>query len=229
MAFTLEQIIPWGRSFDEYRRLFALTDDDLRLKILGCGDGPATFNAEATRQGFSVVSCDPLYRFSAAQIRRRIAATYDEVMNQTRHNQHEFIWRTISSVEELGRMRMQAMQEFLSDYDQGRKQGRYVDAELPSLPFADRAFDLALCSHFLFLYTAQLTVDFHKAAVLEMCRVAGEVRIFPLLALGAVPSRYVELVTEALRQRSFHVSIETVPYEFQRGGHQMMRIRQAEL
>jgi hypothetical protein len=36
---TLEQVVPWGRSFDEYRRIFALTDDDLRLRILGCGDG----------------------------------------------------------------------------------------------------------------------------------------------------------------------------------------------
>ena len=229
MAFTLEQVVPWGRLFDEYRRLFALTDDDLRLKILGCGDGPASFNAAATRQGFSVVSCDPLYRFTAAQIRHRVEATYDEVMNQTRRNQHEFVWHTIGSVEELGRMRMQAMNEFLADYDEGRRQGRYVDAELPSLPFADRAFDLALCSHFLFLYTEQLTADFHEAAVLELCRVASEVRIFPLLALGAVPSRYVGPVTETLRQRGFQVSIETVPYEFQRGGNQMMRIRQAEL
>jgi hypothetical protein len=228
MAFTLEQVVPWGRSFDEYRRLFALADDDLKLNILGCGDGPASFNAEATRQGFSVVSCDPLYRFSAAQIRRRVEATYDEVMNQTRRNQHEFVWHTIGSIEELGRMRRQAMNEFLADYDEGRRQGRYVDAELPSLPFADRTFELALCSHFLFLYTEQLTADFHEAAVLEMCRVASEVRIFPLLALGAVPSRHVEPVSETLRQRGFQVSIETVPYEFQRGGHQMMRIRQAE-
>jgi len=228
MAFTLEQVVPWGRSFDEYRRLFALADDDLKLNILGCGDGPASFNAEATRQGFSVVSCDPLYRFSAAQIRRRVEATYDEVMNQTRRNQYEFVWHTIGSIEELGRMRRQAMNEFLADYDEGRRQGRYVDAELPSLPFADRTFELALCSHFLFLYTEQLTADFHEAAVLEMCRVASEVRIFPLLALGAVPSRHVEPVSETLRQRGFQVSIETVPYEFQRGGHQMMRIRQAE-
>jgi hypothetical protein len=229
MAFTLEQVIPWGRSFDEYRRIFALSDDELKLKILGCGDGPASFNAEATRQGFSVVSCDPLYRFSAAQIRRRVAATYDQVMDQTRRNQHEFVWHSISAVEELGRMRLQAMNKFLADYDEGRRQGRYVVAELPSLPFADRAFDLALCSHFLFLYTEQLTADFHVAAAVEMCRVAGEVRIFPLLALGATPSRYVEPVAESLRQRGFHVSIATVPYEFQRGGNQMMRIRQAEL
>ena len=53
--FTLEQVVPWGRSFDEYCRMFALSDDDLTLRILGCGDGPASFNAEANRRGKSSV------------------------------------------------------------------------------------------------------------------------------------------------------------------------------
>ena len=75
--FTLDQVVPWGRSFDEYRRMFALTEDDLNLTILGCGDGPASFNAEATRRGRRVVSCDPIYRFEKPEIQDRIAATFD--------------------------------------------------------------------------------------------------------------------------------------------------------
>ncbi len=225
MAFTLDQVVPWGRLFAEYQRLFALSDDDLQLKILGCGDGPSSFNAEATRRGCRVVSCDPLYQFSAAQIRARVEAVSDHLIEQTRLNEAEFVWQTISSVEDLGRMRRQAMREFLADYEPGKSQGRYLEAELPALPFADDSFDLALCSHFLFLYTEQLTESFHGDALTEMCRVAKEVRVFPLLALGATPSRYVEPVTEVLRAAGLVVSIETVPYEFQRGGNQMMRIR----
>ena len=30
--FTLEQVVPWGRSLDEYRRMFDLSADDLRLR-----------------------------------------------------------------------------------------------------------------------------------------------------------------------------------------------------
>src|SRR5690242_374504 len=75
--FTLDQVVPWGRSFREYERMFALTGDDLRRRILGCGDGPAAFNAEATRRGARVVSGDPLYRFSGEQVRGQIAATRD--------------------------------------------------------------------------------------------------------------------------------------------------------
>jgi hypothetical protein len=43
--------------------MFSLGDRDLGLKILGCADGPASFNAEATQIGLQVVSCDPLYAF----------------------------------------------------------------------------------------------------------------------------------------------------------------------
>ena len=223
--FTLDQVVPWGRSFDEYRRMFALTDADLRSRILGCADGPASFNAEATRRGTPVVSFDPLYRYDVSQIRERIAATCDQVLEQTRQNVGEFVWDTISSVEQLGTVRMAAMQAFLDDYDAGRQQGRYIDAELPTLPFRDLSFDLAVCSHFLFLYTNQLTEAFHEAAVIDLCRVAREVRIFPLLALGGGASPYVQRVADSSRARGHDVSIEMVPYEFRRGGNQMMRLR----
>jgi hypothetical protein len=78
--FTLNKVVPWGRSFDEYRRMFALTDEDLQRRILGCADGPAGFNAEATRLGARVISSDPLYDFSVDQIRERIAATAEDIL-----------------------------------------------------------------------------------------------------------------------------------------------------
>ena len=223
--FTLDEVVPWGRSFDEYRRMFALTESDLQSTILGCADGPASFNAEATARGVRVVSCDPLYRFGAPQIQARITATCREVLDQTRRNANEFVWNTIRSVEELGRLRMESMQTFLNDYEQGRAEGRYIDAELPVLPFADASAGLALCSHFLFLYTSHLDEHFHVAAVRELCRTATEVRIFPLLALGGRRSPYVDAVREALRGSVYSASIERVPYEFQKGGNEMLRIR----
>ncbi len=223
--FTLSSVVPWGRSYDEYCRMFALTDADLSLRLLGCGDGPASFNAEATRLGGRVVSCDPLYQFDAAQIQQRIDETATEVLAQARQNAHEFVWdEAIPSVDALGRVRMAAMTAFLDDYERGRTDGRYVDAGLPVLPFADRAFDLALCSHFLFLYSQQHDAAFHVESMRELCRVAREVRVFPLLALGAQPSPHLAPVTSALEASRFAVSVERVPYEFQRGGNQMLRV-----
>ncbi len=60
MAFHLDQVVPWERSFDEYVAMFALETQNFGRRILGCGDGPASFNAELSPRGGAVVSVDPL-------------------------------------------------------------------------------------------------------------------------------------------------------------------------
>ncbi len=51
----LEEVVPWGRTLAEYQSMFSLSETDLTAKILGCGDGPASFNAEMMKLGYSVV------------------------------------------------------------------------------------------------------------------------------------------------------------------------------
>jgi hypothetical protein len=208
--------------------MFSLSGADLAGRILGCGDGPASFNAEATRIGTKVVSCDPLYAFSKDDIKARIVAIYEQVIEQTRQNQNEFVWEAITSVEELDQVRMAAMEAFLDDYPAGLIEGRYLDLELPSLSFPDGDFDLALCSHLLFLYSRQLDETFHHSSLLELCRVANEVRVFPLLALGGAISPHLDGSVEMLRAAGHQVSIQRVNYEFQRGACEMLRIQRAD-
>jgi hypothetical protein len=62
-------IEPWGRSFDEYVRMFSLNPADFERKIMGCGDGSASFNAELTERGGNITSVDPVYYFNADHIR----------------------------------------------------------------------------------------------------------------------------------------------------------------
>lgn len=224
MAFKYDNVPPWGRSFEEYRRMFALTERDLDSKILGCADGPASFNAEMFQRVRRVVSCDPLYNCTGKQIKDRIDVTYEHVIGQTRRNQDQFVWTSIKSPDELGRIRMEAMQTFLADYDRGKQQGRYVPAELPDLPFTESSFDIALCSHFLFLYSDSLSLTFHEKAIESMCQVAGEARIFPLLTYNAEPSPFIEPLKEKLAHAGYNVSTERVSYEFQRGGNTMLRV-----
>ena len=150
MPFTYQEAVPWGRSFDEYCRMFHLTTADLSRRILGCADGPANFNAQMRRNGHRIISCDPLYQCTSAQIEQRIDATYETVIGQTRHNQDKFVWEQITSPDELGRVRLAAMHDFLSDYDQGKRDGRYVAAQLPALPFVAGVFAIAVCTHLLF-------------------------------------------------------------------------------
>lgn len=224
MGFALDEIVPWGRSYEEYIRMFDLSEADLQGRILGCGDGPAGFNAVLTKRGGSVVSLDPIYAFDAAQIRNRISDTYETVMAEMRKNQSDYVWDVITSVEELGRIRMSAMETFLSDFDSGKREGRYVVGELPSLPFSDGNFDIALSSHFLFLYSNRLSAEFHLQALREMLRVADEVRVFPVLTLEGEPSPHLGRITEHFAARGLSVEFRRVPYEFQRGGNEMLVI-----
>ena len=127
--------------------MFALTPEDLRGRILDCGAGPASFNAEATGAGHQVISCDPLYRFSADAIRRRVEETADA-----------------------------------------------------------------------------LSLEFHLSAVEEMARVAGEVRVFPLLGAYGAPSPHLRPLVGALQERGYAVELTRVPYEFLRGGHEVLSV-----
>src|SRR5947209_18853533 len=111
----LPGIVTWGRSFEEYRRMFGLSGDDLAGRILGCGDGPASFNAEATAAGHAVVSCDPIYAFTAKDIRRRVEESYDAVISQVKRHPEGFIWDVFRDCDDLGRHRLAAMQRFLDD------------------------------------------------------------------------------------------------------------------
>lgn len=224
MPFSIDRVVPWGRSLDEYRAMFSLSASDLARRILGCGDGPASFNAELSALGGRVVSVDPLYRFSGAAIERRVQETFPTMMAQTSANRGDFVWIHVRSLDDLGRRRMAALRGFLADFEAGRGAGRYVDAALPVLPFADDTFEIALSSHFLFLYRVQFDLDFHVAALREMLRVAVEVRVFPLLQLGGAPSPHLIGVRDALAASGVRVTIEPVPYEFQRGGNRMLRL-----
>jgi hypothetical protein len=225
MAFQLDQIVPWGRSFDEYVRMFSLTDNDLKKRILGCGDGPASFNATMHRMGNNVVSVDPLYQFSADDICKRIQDVSLTIMEQLVANQSAYVWTAIESPDDLGRIRSKAMEDFLADYEPGKREGRYLPHGLPELPFESGQFDLALCSHLLFTYSGQLSAEFHCRAALEMRRVAKEVRVFPLVDHGGQCSPHLDLVCRFLKAHGHHVEVEPVNYEFQRGSNEMLRIR----
>ena len=119
---------------------------------------------------------------------------------------------------------MTAMREFLADYEAGKREGRYLCESLPALPFADGSFDLSLCSHFLFTYSHVLTLDFHVAAIREMCRIAPEARIFPLMDFHHRESEYIQPVILTLERAGHAVETRQVSYEFQRGGNKMMRV-----
>lgn len=227
MAMQLDQVVPFGRSLEEYCRMFALSEDGLARKILGVGDGPASFNAEMHALGKRVVSIDPLFRFRADDIERQFYAVVDTIMEQVKATPDDWVWTYHRSPEHLRENRISVVTRFIADYEAGKKEGRYLVGELPHLDVQNDQFDLALCSHFLFLYSDQFSYEFHRTSIIDMLRVAREVRLFPLLTLRLQPSPYVEPLMRELHSLGYRTQIHTVPYELQRGGNQMLSITRA--
>lgn len=221
----LSSVVPWGRSFDEYRAMFSLSDEDLERVILGCGDGAASFNAELTALGGRVLSVDPIYRFTAAEIQQRIRRVYPGMISQLARQRDDYLWRHFRDPSQVGSVRMSAMNRFLEDYPKGLAEGRYVDASLPELPCMDGEYDLALCSHLLFLYGEQISLEAHVAAIKELCRVAREVRIYPLVELDGRPSVHLPRVIRELAACGYELGMDKVDYPFQKGATDMLWIR----
>ena len=220
----LENVVPWGRNLQEYKEMGLFDDTDSNKKILGCGDGPASVNRELTKIGVDVTSIDPVYQFSKEQIQMRVKETSTILSEQLRKNSTDFVWKSIPDVETLIELRLEAMDNFLQDYTGGKEQGRYQHQELPKLHFKDREFDLAWSSHFLFLYSEHFDEKFHKQAIVEMLRVAKEVRIFPLLDLKNQRSKHLDAVLKYLKEHDYTYEITKSDYEFQKGANEVLKI-----
>jgi hypothetical protein len=227
MAMILEKVVPFGRSFEEYVQMFGLSAGDLDGKLIGVGDGPASFNAEATQQGYNITSVDPVYQFAGGEIRARFDVVVDSIMDQIKASPQDWVWGYHQSPDQLRASRVKTLQTFLRDYDPGKIEGRYVIGSLPQLPFLTNQFSLALCSHLLFLYSEQFDQTFHLEAIQEMLRIAPEVRIFPLLTLELQRSPHLNSVMQSLIDLGHQASVQPVTYELQKGGNEMLVVRRS--
>ena len=225
MVMKLDQIVPLGRSLDEYSKMFALSSVDLQQRILGVGDGPASFNAEGTKVGLNIVSIDPIYQFSSAEIKLRFEAIIDNIIDQVIATPNNWVWQYYRNPQDLKANRIRIFKTFLQDYELGKQEARYQIQELPQLDFTTGSFDLALCSHLLFLYSQQFSLDFHVASIQEILRVSREVRIFPLLTLMQQTYPHLDFIVQKFNNLGYTVMIKPVPYEFQPGGNKMLIIK----
>ncbi|NLE82028.1 MAG: methyltransferase domain-containing protein [Rhodococcus sp.] len=222
-ATGIGELLISSRSFDEYRAMFNLTDGDLAVQILDCPGGAAGFASEVNSRGGDVTACDVAYFGRSADDLAAIAETETDRGNRyVRTHAEQYEWRFFTGPDEHQRVRAQAAQQFAAHLRQHPH--RYVAGRLPSLPFPDTSFDLVLSSHLLFSYSDRLDYSFHVSAIGELMRVArGEVRIFPLVAVGS-DERYPRLdqLLVDLHTRNIVGRIVKVDYEFQRGGDHML-------
>ncbi|BDT96462.1 hypothetical protein [Nocardia sputorum] len=216
-----------GRSLDEYRAMFALTDDDLRGDILDCPGGAASFAVEAAALGARVVAVDPVYRLPAAELTALAAAELDHSTSHTTAAADHYVWGFYGDLHGHREMRKTAAGRFADDLRVNP--ARYRFGALPALDFPDRAFDLVLSSHLLFTYADRLDFDFHVAALRELTRLSRrEVRVFPLVDhAGGQLDDLLDHVRNELRSSGIRSEVADVEFEFQRGARSMLRLSAA--
>ncbi len=229
-SLQLDRIVFIGRTYSEYLRMFDLDESMLRSgRVLDCAAGPSSFTAEAHNKGLDVTACDCLYTVPIEELVQKgkddIAHTFQKVDDVP----HLYVWKHYKDRQEIIVLRHKALGLFAQDYSDGFRQGRYIRAELPRLPFLDKAFSLVLSSHFLFLYGDRLNIDFHVASLKEMARVcSGEVRAYPLQGLDAKPYPHLNEVLARLRSEGIQAEIVPTPFEFQRGANRMLRLSKGQ-
>ena len=220
----LGEVLVSARSFAEYAAMLDLSDADLAGRVLDCPGGAAGFTATALQQGIDATAVDPAYAGGPAEL-----AALAERAGQEAHRGHQhvlrdveqYLWSFFTDPGDHLHQRLATTEVFAAGV--AARPERYVPAALPHLPFADAAFDLTLCSHLLFAYDDRFDVAWHLAALVELARVADQVRVFPLLSHvdGARYPHLGELRAE-LARRGITSQVQQVAYEFQRGGDEML-------
>ena len=120
MVMKLDKVVPCGRSLDEYIKMFHLSSEDLQQRILGVGDGPASFNAEGTAKGYNLTSIDPIYQFDGAEIKHRFDAVVDNIIDQIIATPNNWVWSYHQNPQELKASRIKTLEVFLQDYQLGK-------------------------------------------------------------------------------------------------------------
>lgn len=215
------ELLVSSRSLAEYRAMFALTDADLRGRILDCPGGASGFTAEATAVGATACACDPVYGGDSDGIASRTEADLRRAEDYVRLHPDEYEWTFFRDTVDRRKQRASSAARFTEDYRTHRD--RYIAASLPVLPFATGAFDLVLCSHFLFAYADRFDLAFHAASIVEMVRVStGTVRIYPLFPMGSGPPLDLVPLQAMLAAAGVTASRVGVDYQFQRGEPAML-------
>jgi Methyltransferase domain len=222
-----------ARSLREYRAMFALDDFPSSTSYLDCAAGAASFAAESAREAYAVTATDILFSHPLGEVRRRVLQGVEQTRENIVREPRLYQWRSsggfFKDPAEHTKERTVSAQKFIQDYTREceRAEGseRYISASLETLPFGDDSFDVALCSHFLFLHSASLSETFQLNSIREMARVSRlEVRIYPIVGFDGDNSRVVKSIWRKLQDEGLSLELRDVEYKFFRNASQMLVI-----
>lgn len=198
-------------SMADYRLMFDLSDQDLQHSILEYPGGVSCFNTQMYQAGYSnVVSADASYCLLPIDMLK-----HTEFLLQKIAEKVDAVNETLA----LFNTSRELVKQFLADYSAGVRDGRYIAAVMPKLPFNDHQFTLALSSSKVFGETINTACD----TIAELSRVAQEVRIFSLLDKQDQAANFGPILL-ALQEQNFGVEIKKIPYQSDQHSNVMLRV-----
>lgn len=176
-----------GRTPSEYEMIFDVELDSFQYdSVLDCPGGPCGFTAAANEAGIDATAADLMYGVEPDSLSERCSSDIQKVRKSfEKGDVSRFNWEYYGNTDGLIEQLEAAYEIFIQDYRDNYGTQRYVEAELPDLPFEDNSFELVLSAHLLFLYRKKFSYDFHRESLLELARVASEeVRVYPLTIIA---------------------------------------------
>ncbi|GGG15608.1 class I SAM-dependent methyltransferase [Paenibacillus abyssi] len=217
------------RGFEEYRRMFGLTSEDLLAgEVLDVAAGASSFTADANGLGYKALAVDPRYALDAGQLKQEAAEEIDVSTTKLEGLQEHYDWTYYGNLKRHKEGRIASLERFVADRTALDFQSRYIAGKLPELPFESSRFSLVLCSHFLFLYGQQFDMEFHRQALRELirvCRPGGQIRIYPLVTLRFERFPGLDQLLELIRESGASAEFRKSELPFIPGSSQHLNIR----
>lgn len=220
----MRKLVLWGHSVDEYREMFALSQEDMNSRILEYGCGPSAVNSQQFHEAHQAVSWDPMFVLDKDTLSSKAVMIFAQMADEVRQEQDQFDFSRVGGLEQFIAQHQKGMKEFFADYEQGKREGRYIGAADYHLPYTDFSFDLALSSHYLFADLDEQSIDFHLNVIRELARVAKEVRIFPLIDRDGKTSEALGPVLLQLQQEDYGLEVKEVDYHLHQAENAMLRV-----
>jgi len=224
MSITLDQVALVGRTYTEYKRMFAVTKESLEgKKVLDVAAGVSSFCAIGNAVGLNITAIDPAYYFMADEIETKAEEDLDTVLAKLAFNKSHYNWDFYHDIEGVRISRFKAYQTFLKDYQSNTS--NYIPGEVSKLPFEDKEFDTTLVSHLMFLYDHLFTEEEQIATFRELIRVTrNEIIIFPTKNLSGQNSKWVDLIIKNTEFLEHTFRLEKAQFEFQKGNSLRLRV-----
>lgn len=220
----------WAHSFQHYLLMFDLKESELEEGIVDVASGASSFAAELRARAYHAVSIDPIYKLTAKEMPDFIEKMLLKLGKRLEKQKITFVWAQTNDLSELMGKQRGIADVFLKDYLQRHAALYYIPQALPTIQLKKK-YGLALCANFLFDGPFEDDFTFQVEALKNMCSIAKEARIFPLINSAGQNATHLAPLMAALQAQGYGIEIREVPFLLQDNANAMLRVwsRQCQL